>query len=387
MNNYNKILITSINELNLLKASIKLSEVIALDTEFTRKSTYFAKLSILQICTIDNVYIVDYIENYNLLIETMDIIYQSNVIKVFHAASNDLEIFYNIMNSLPSNIFDTQIAYMALNSLSSVSYSCLIKNLLGLNLDKSETISNWKQRPLTSKQLEYASLDVIMLYKVYFSVKEQLKIKNREDFIIEKLAEIQDISKYTFNIQKSVEQFALKNNIESNYSLLASLLKWREFTAQKRNVPRHYVLADSYIKKILTNPKNASRSFLRNNYLNNDNWKAILEESKNQLQHFNSLQLQIHLYNTHDLLGICYHLLDFISLEENICKDLICNKHTLNIMLHYFTDKNSVAKTSNNSVIDMFFVPWRHEIFTKKLELLLKGQIYLTIKDGKILFK
>lgn len=387
MNNYNKILITSINELNLLKESIKLSEVIALDTEFTRKSTYFAKLSILQICTIDNVYIVDYIENYNLLIETMHIIYQSNVIKVFHAASNDLEIFYNIMNSLPSNIFDTQIAYMALNSSSNVSYSCLIKNLLGLKLDKSETISNWKQRPLTSKQLEYASLDVIMLYKVYFSVKEQLKIKNREDFIIEKLAEIQDISKYTFNIQKSVEQFALKNNIESNYSLLASLLKWREFTAQKRNVPRHYVLADSYIKKIITNPKNASRSFLRDNYLNNDNWKEILDESKNQLQHFNSLQPQIHLYNTHDLLGICYHLLDFISLEENICKDLICNKHTLNIMLHYFTDKNSAAKTSNNSVIDMFFVPWRHEIFTKKLDLLLKGQIYLTIKDGKILFK
>lgn len=384
MNNYNIILINSIKNLHFFKKSVQISNFIALDTEFTRKSTYFSKLSILQICTSDAIYIVDSIENHNLLIETIKILYQSNVVKVFHGASNDLEIFYNLTNSLPTNIFDTQIAYMALSNLSNVSYAYLIENILNLKLDKSETVSNWNQRPLTHNQLKYASLDVEMLYKVYLPLIEQLKLKNRESFVTEKLQEIQNIDKYKFNLQKSVEQFAIKNNIESNYSLLAALIKWREYTAQQENIPKQYVITDSDIIKIILKPKIANKFLIKNTYLNKESWKQILDESKNQLQNFNSLQIQF--IGSHYLLTLAYYLLDFVSLEENVSKDLICNKYALNIILHYYTDKNSVTTTLNKNIINMFFIPWKYNLFTHKLDLLLKGKLCLTVKNGKIIF-
>src|SRR5699024_6496345 len=145
---YNNIIIKSSKELKLFTDSINKATVLAIDTEFTRKTTYFAELSLLQVSPqSDTAFIVDYLENPEIVNIVLDLVYNSNAVKVFHAAKNDLEILYNLKGKLPCNIFDTQIAFMALSTLSNISYAALVKIFLKQDLNKNETLSDWHKRP------------------------------------------------------------------------------------------------------------------------------------------------------------------------------------------------------------------------------------------------
>lgn len=383
MTTYSNILIKSNKELNLFKESVNNTSLIAIDTEFTRKITYFAKLSLLQISTKPNVaFMLDYLETPELANEVLDIIYDSNAVKVFHAAKNDLEIFYNLKEELPTNIFDTQIAFMAISPLNNISYAALIKTILNQQLNKNETLSDWNQRPLTSSQIEYAALDVIMLYKAYFPLYAELKKQNRLEFITEKLNTLTDYSNYSFNLEKALERYLVNYNITGSYALLAAILDWREEAAKNHNIPRQHLLSDSNIKDVVNNPKSINKLLHKNKFLTLEAWQHLLDLAKNKFTYLNELFAQKSTLVKHTLLDISYYLLEFISNTFSINKDLICTKAEINQFLHYNSSldtKNKIPKT--------FLVPWRYDIFTKKLQLLLDGKTCLVINNGKIEFK
>src|SRR5699024_1990129 len=118
-----------------------------------------------------------------------------------------------------------------------ISYAALIKTILNQQLNKNETLSDWNQRPLTSSQIEYAALDVIMLYKAYFPLYAELKKQNRLEFITEKLNTLTDYSNYSFNLEKALERYLVNYNITGSYALLAAILDWREEAAKNHNIP------------------------------------------------------------------------------------------------------------------------------------------------------
>jgi ribonuclease D len=146
----------------------------ALDTEFMREKTYSPQFCLLQIATSDCVACIDPLA-IDSLDPLLDIIYRTDIVKIFHASRQDLEIFYNLRGAVPSPIFDTQIAAPILGQADQIGYANLVKALLSVDLQKTHSRTDWSHRPLSPEQLEYAADDVVYLAQLYKGMTEQLQ--------------------------------------------------------------------------------------------------------------------------------------------------------------------------------------------------------------------
>ncbi|MGV3278832.1 hypothetical protein ACFX5K_04210 [Rickettsiales bacterium LUAb2] len=356
---------------------LKKAPVIVIDTEFTRKNTYFPIFSLLQISINKNeAYILDNLENHTLVLATIKTIYNSNAVKVIHSARNDLELFVNIMHTLPSNVFDTQIAYMALSSSNSISYAGLIKDLFNKNLNKSLSISNWNNRPLSNMQINYAALDVIYLYDAYFKIVKLLKKKKRLTWIDNKISELYDISLYKFNLEKYFTKYVSLHNINQNFNSLAAVLDWRENLAIEHNVPRQFIINDDTIKQLIKAEKELPFYKIKlSKFINKDYLFELLTNTPNKYTNFDNLIGEKVIVSKHHLLDIAYNLLNFTCSKLVTHQDLITNKNELNLYLN-----NIVTEPKFNH-------DWRYKVFGKQLYKLLNGKLSLRIKNQQIYFK
>ncbi|KAB2834735.1 MAG: ribonuclease D, partial [Caedimonadaceae bacterium] len=245
-------LITTTKDLDIIIARIMEVEAskqgfVTVDTEFVRESTYYPKLCLIQIGGSEESILVDPLANGIDLSSLFDLMRNSRIVKVFHAARQDLEIFYYLMNEIPSPIFDTQIAAMVCGYGESVGYEALVNDIAKTVIDKSARYSNWIQRPLTTKQLKYALSDVIHLRVIYEKLLEILEKEERVSWIEEEMNIL--AAQKTYQVQEGDLWKKIKP-LRTDPAYLVRLQKlaaYRECEAQKANCPRARMIRDEVI--------------------------------------------------------------------------------------------------------------------------------------------
>jgi len=237
------------NEENLGKfcEQLKGSPWLAVDTEFERTRTYFPELCLIQVANADIAAIIDPISIVD-LDPFFEVLYDESIIKVFHSGHQDLEIFFNLKGSVPTPIFDTQIAAPLLGYAEQIGYAKLVHKLSGVELGKAFTRSDWKQRPLKQGQLEYAINDVTYLGIAYVQFVEKLEKLNRLAWLEKDFSEMTNPDRYQpdpEHIWKKIRE--AKKLKGKSLAVLQKLAAWREITARKKNRPRNWLMRDDAI--------------------------------------------------------------------------------------------------------------------------------------------
>ncbi len=219
-------------------------QVIAVDTEFARFNTYYPIVGLIQLYDGDACYLIDplEIEDISSLGALID---DGSVTKIFHACSEDLEVFKHCLGVSPTPLFDTQIAAALLGAGFSISYQKLVEHYLGVHIDKEETRSDWLKRPLTNSQLEYAALDVIYLLQVYKKQHEDLENAGRSNWVQQ---ECKDLPLGIATQINPTEYYGRVKNTSRldrrQLGLLQSLCAWREIKARALDIPRNRVVEE-----------------------------------------------------------------------------------------------------------------------------------------------
>ena len=220
---------------------------IAIDTEFLRERTYRPELCLVQIKHEETLACIDTIaiDNLSALIE---LLMDDSVLKVFHAASQDLEIFYLLCKEVPTPIYDTQIAAPLLGYNEQIGYGNLVKERLGVELAKTQTRADWTRRPLPEKQITYALDDVIYLEQIYLDMHAELSKLGRSDWLKPAFAEWENPAKYD---QPAGERWKKMRNIQrykgETLAIIQLLSKWREIKARELNRPRNWLVKDDIL--------------------------------------------------------------------------------------------------------------------------------------------
>ena len=176
-------------------SEIQHSKWLAIDTEFLREKTYYPQLCLIQIANDDTIACVDPIAIKDLT-PLLDLLYQPDITLVFHAARQDLELLYLLKNSLPPNLFDTQLAATILGDGDQIGYGNLVKQRLDVSLDKAHSRADWTQRPLSPEQLEYAADDVRYLRELYHQMSADLEKQQRTEWLKEDFAALSNADNY-----------------------------------------------------------------------------------------------------------------------------------------------------------------------------------------------
>lgn len=252
--------ITKTNDLSAICKKLAENDFLTIDTEFLRERTYWPKLCLVQLAgpDIDPV-AVDVLAKGIDLAPLYDLMADENVVKVFHAARQDLEIFYNLAGEVPTPIFDTQVAAMVCGLGDSIGYSNLINELCGTRLDKGAQFTDWSRRPLSDKQLSYALDDVTYLREAYLNLRGQLKKQKRENWVREEMDILRDPATYENPPEEAYQRIKLRSESPKTLAILKELAAWREREAQRRDVPRGHILRDDSLVDIAVHaPKNAA---------------------------------------------------------------------------------------------------------------------------------
>ena len=243
-------LITTTNSLSELCNKLKESEYVTVDTEFIREKTYWPDLCLIQVADNKNAAVVDVLSP-NINIEPLlNIMHDPKILKVFHAARQDLEIFFKLTNRLPQPLFDTQIAAMVCGFGDSVGYDTLVNKITGKIIDKSSRFTDWSLRPLTQKQINYALGDVTHLRLVYENLNQHLLEGDRSEWLREEVEKLNDTGIYQTSPPDAWKRIKSRNTNPRFLGVLKELASWREKEAQKRNMPRNHVIKDEALVEI-----------------------------------------------------------------------------------------------------------------------------------------
>ena len=238
-------------ELASLCTAWREADFITVDTEFMRESTYRAKLCLLQIGPPeDEPVAVDPLANGIDLGPLYDLLVRAPVLKVFHAARQDVEVLLGLAGGIPHPLFDTQIAAMVCGFGESVGYETLVAKLAHGRIDKTQRFTDWARRPLTDRQLRYALSDVSHLRVVYEKLAAELERTGRLSWLDEELAVITDRATYEAPPEEAWRRLKVRGGNRRFFAILRELAAWREVEADRRDKPRAWVLRDTALSEI-----------------------------------------------------------------------------------------------------------------------------------------
>jgi ribonuclease D len=226
------------------------SEYLTIDTEFLRETTFWPELCLIQLAGPELEVIVDPLAKGLDLAPFFELMANTAVLKVFHAARQDIEIIFNRGNLIPHPIFDTQVAAMVCGFGDSVSYDQLVQKIKGVHIDKSSRFTDWSRRPLTDKQLEYALADVTHLRDVYLTLKGKLEEAGRSLWLTEEMAVLESRETYDLHPDDAWRRLKMRVKKPIELAVLQKVAAWREREARARNVPRSRILKDDTIYEI-----------------------------------------------------------------------------------------------------------------------------------------
>ncbi len=244
-------LITDTEALTEFCARQKGAEFVAVDTEFMRERTYWPILCLVQVAGPAEAAAIDALADGIDLAPLLALMSDPATLKVFHAARQDLEIFFQLAGEVPHPVFDTQIAAMVCGFGDAVSYETLVKKLAGASLDKASRFTDWSLRPLTERQISYGLADVVHLRTAYERLQSKLEQNGRAEWFAEEMAGLVDPAIYRADPQEAWRRFRLRGRAEPKFlGVLRALAGWRETAAQQRDLPRGRILRDEAVIEI-----------------------------------------------------------------------------------------------------------------------------------------
>lgn len=233
--------------LNEFCDQIRDSQWLAIDTEFIREKTYYPRFCLLQVCNGEVAACIDPL-SIDDLSPILDILYREDIVKVLHAAHQDLEIFYHLWDRVPKPIFDTQLAAAITGYGDQMGYAKLVHKVLHINLEKDQARTDWSQRPLDKAQLKYAINDVIHLGEVYTQLHDKLVKSKRTDWLDAEYAHFASPSTYKIEADHAWKKVKGRQHLKGvQYAVLQKLAAWRESRAIATDRPRRWILKDEVL--------------------------------------------------------------------------------------------------------------------------------------------
>jgi ribonuclease D len=229
---------------------VSTSPYVTVDTEFMRERTYWAQLCVVQIASPDEAAAVDALAPGMDLSPLLELLTDQQVLKVFHAARQDLEIFFHLCNTVPGPLFDTQVAAMVCGFGDAVSYENLAGKLAGARIDKSSRFTDWAHRPLTDRQLQYALSDVTHLRLAYEQLRRRVEKTGRGEWVGEEMAVLTDPATYRLEPREAWRRIKFRTDKPRALAVLREVAAWREEEAQRRDLPRNRILKDETLCEI-----------------------------------------------------------------------------------------------------------------------------------------
>jgi len=225
---------------------------VTVDTEFLRETTYYPLLCVAQIASADEAIVIDALAEGLDLQPFYELMANERVLKVFHAARQDIEIVWHQANLIPHPIFDTQVAAMVLGYGDSISYDQLVQRITGDTLDKSHRFTDWSRRPLSAAQVKYAISDVTHLRDVFTALDADLHKRGRAEWVGEEMEVLTSPATYRADPDTAWERLKTRVRKPKELAVLMEIAAWREREAQTRDVPRGRVLKDDVLGEIAT---------------------------------------------------------------------------------------------------------------------------------------
>ncbi|MFN5457702.1 ribonuclease D [Bradyrhizobium sp.] len=245
-------LITTTADLSAACARLAQHPVITVDTEFLRETTYYPLLCVVQMASPDEALVIDALAEGIDLTSFFELMANEKVLKVFHAARQDIEIIWHRANIVPHPIFDTQVAAMVLGYGDSIAYDQLVERITGHRPDKTHRFTDWSRRPLSKEQVHYAEADVTHLRDVFAALDADLKKRGRSDWVSEEMEILTSPRTYDFHPERAWERLKTRVRKPKELAVLMEVAAWREQEAQSRDVPRSRVLKDDAVGDIAT---------------------------------------------------------------------------------------------------------------------------------------
>lgn len=243
-------LITDTDALRSFCDRLKGNAFVTVDTEFMREKTYWPQLCLVQVGGAEEAWCIDPLADGIDLSPLFDLMRDESILKVFHAARQDLEIFYNLMGDFPKPLFDTQVAAMVCGFGDSVGYETLATKLAKAHIDKSMRFTDWARRPLTEKQVRYALSDVTHLRVVYEKLARRLERDGRAHWLNEEMAILTDAGNYRVDPAEAWRRLKTRTKTPRFLGVVKELAAWREIEAQTRDLPRQRLLRDETLLEI-----------------------------------------------------------------------------------------------------------------------------------------
>jgi len=245
-------LITTTSELSAVCARFAQHKVITVDTEFLRETTYYPLLCVVQMASPEEAVVIDALAKGIDLKPFFELMVDENVLKVFHAARQDIEIVWHQAGVIPHPIFDTQVAAMVLGYGDSIAYDQLVERIMGHRPDKTHRFTDWSRRPLTKEQMHYAVSDVTHLRDVFAALDADLRKRDRSHWVSVEMEILTSPKTYDFHPERAWERLKTRVRKPKELAVLMEVAAWREQEAQSRDVPRGRVLKDDAVSDIAT---------------------------------------------------------------------------------------------------------------------------------------
>ena len=241
------------------------AEYVAVDTEIMSERTYWPILCLVQVAGPDEAVAIDALAPGLDLAPLLQLMLDPAVLKVFHAARQDLEIFFQLSSGqVPHPVFDTQVAAMVCGFGDSASYETLVRRLAGAGLDKASRFTDWAHRPLTDRQIQYALADVVHLRTVYERLQQILGKNGRAHWFAEEMAALIDPAIYRSEPAEAWRRFRVRGRADARFlAVLRSVAAWREEAAQQRDLPRGRIMRDEAVLEIASHAPKTSESLAR----------------------------------------------------------------------------------------------------------------------------
>lgn len=380
--------------MNIIKTTAELSafcetcaahDFVTVDTEFLRERTYYSKLCLIQMAypgdADDSAALIDVLADGMDLAPLYALFQDKSVVKVFHAARQDLEIFFVEAGVFPEPFFDTQIAAMVCGFGDQVGYETLVRSIARESIDKSSRFTDWSHRPLSQKQMVYAIGDVTHLRKIYLHLVDMLHKTNRYGWVEEELSTLTAPETYSAEPSEAWRRVKTRNTSPRFLAIVRELARFRETYAQNRNVPRNRVYKDEALLELAATKPQDGNALSKSRLLMREARRGeiadgILAAVKRGVtcdpKDLPSVPSKKNKNNKNEgLQELLKVLLKSMAEQENVAHRLIASA----------ADVEAIASGDYDV---RAFTGWRYKIFGKEAERLIRGDVALTVKSGRV---
>ena len=376
-------LITTTQGLEEAVSQLSKSAFVTVDTEFIRETTFWPELCLIQMASPDTTALVDALAPGIDLRPFFELMANKAIVKVFHAARQDIEIVFHLGNLIPEPVFDTQVAAMVCGFGDAISYDQLVARITGVNLDKSSRFTDWRRRPLSDKQLDYALADVTHLRDVYLYLQDRLTKENRGDWVSEEIRVLTARETYDVHPDDAWKRLKIRLRKPAELAVMQRVAAWRERAARERNVPRGRVIKDDTIQEIAQQQPRDSEALSR---------LRTIPKGWERSAYANGLVEAIN-----DALSLSKEDMPRLPKQYNAPEGTGAASDVLKLLLKIITEDHGVAAkvVASSDDIDQIAakgdaadVPalkgWRRELFGEKALRMIEGKIGIKFENRKI---